>query len=335
MSGRVLIVEPDTSGRLIMDRVLAADGHTVDVVGSATAAREQLARGTPVDLALVDEFGEHGRALEDVRTFRRDYPSLPIIVIGTLLSTHILEELLRLGAVDSLRKPFTPNELRDAVNHALARRSKRHDDALEFAAAVDLARRSLSSHSLMDAAIALRRAQAISPLDAEVMGLQALLAEVEGRDADAERAFRAALALRDNEDTPPPDPHEGLARLTAYAGAHPVTSLRPELAESPLWLVTDSTTELSQPSPAGEGPQIVVMSLGLGHEGGVYFRDATAGRGYALLTGSSRTDSLAHALRAVGSGRLVALDTTKAAVDLERLESQRRSSPPPKTKPSC
>jgi DNA-binding response OmpR family regulator len=328
----VLIIEPDTAGRHIMDRVLAAEGHSVDAVSSAAEARVHLARGTPVDLILVDELGDHGQALDDVRHLRRELPSVPVIVMGTLLSTHVLEELLRLGVVDALRKPFTPTELRESVAHALLRTSKRHEEALDFAAAVEIARRSLATQQATDTAMALRRAQAISPLDAEVMALNALVAELDGRDADADRAYRAALALRDNEDTPPPDPHEGLARLAAYGAARPAPALGPARAEQPLWLVTDPGTELLLPSPAGESPCVVVMALGLGREGGAFFREAPTPnhRAFALLSGSTRVEPLAQALRALGSGPLVTVEPTTSAIDIERVTQQRQSSPPAK-----
>ena len=48
------------------------------------------------------------------------------------------------------------------------------------------------------------------------MALRALLAELEGHDTNADRGYRAALALRQDEDGTPPDPFEGLARLAAY-----------------------------------------------------------------------------------------------------------------------
>ena len=55
--------------------------------------------------------------------------------------------------------------------------------------------------------------------DPEIMALWGLLAEGEGRDDDADHAYRAALALRHEEDYAGPDPYEALARLEARRAA--------------------------------------------------------------------------------------------------------------------
>jgi DNA-binding response OmpR family regulator len=218
VSRRVLVVEPDPSGRSLMELVLAADGHAPEAVGSVHDA-EALLDAEPFELAVVAEIGGRGAALEEIRWLRREHPSIPVIVTGAVLSRRIMAELVRLGVVDVVAKPFTPDELRDAVTLALARCSARHEDALEYTAALDAARRALDAGAAEAARSALRRAQATSPLDPEIMALWARLAELEGHDDDAGRAYRAALALRHDEDFAGPDPYEGLARIEARAAA--------------------------------------------------------------------------------------------------------------------
>src|SRR5581483_8809829 len=120
MSRRVLIVEPDAAGRAMMDRVLAAEGHATEAVATVFEARALLDAG-PIDLAIVDETGRGGGLLEEIRWLRREYPSVPVIATGALLSRRIMQDLLRLRATDALAKPFTPDELRGAVARALER----------------------------------------------------------------------------------------------------------------------------------------------------------------------------------------------------------------------
>jgi hypothetical protein len=143
------------------------------------------------------------------------------------------------------------------------------------------------------------------------MGLAALAAELEGHDADADRGYRAALALREDEDTPPPDPHEGLARLRAYGGAPPAAALGEGLAGAPVLLVTDPVTELAGALPR---PCVVMTALGLSGEaaGTLFFRDGGDGRAFVLLADSMRVESAA-----------AASEPTRARLDLGRLGALR------------
>jgi hypothetical protein len=207
----------------------------------------------------------------------------------------------------------------------------RHEQALEYDVALTDARRAILAGLVSRARGPLSRAQAMSPFDTEIMALWALLAELEGRDQDADHGYRAALALRDEEAGPPPDPHEGLARLAAYGSARPVPSLSPDRAGQPLWLVTDPAAELrAKPSPV-EGPHVVVMAVGLGDEpGAIFFRDGAGPRAFALTAGSLGPETLAAALGGIGAGPLVAAPLTAGRVDLSRIDDLRR---PPRALP--
>ncbi|MFT3769765.1 MAG: response regulator [Minicystis sp.] len=321
MSRRVVLVEPDPAGRAVMDRVLTAEGYAVDATASLAEARGLLGAGAPVEVCVVDELGERGGVLEDVRALRRERPAIPVIVTGTLLSPRVMRELLRLRVADALAKPFTPDDLREAVRRVLERSAARHDESLEHAAAVAAARAALAEGRLAEAAPALRRAQATAPLDAEVMALLALAAELSGADADADRGYRAAIALRREEDTPAPDPHEGLARLAACAGTLAVPALRPDRAGAPVWVVTDPVTELRGPCPAGDAPCVVLLALGLvtTGPGALYFRDGEGARAFALMAGAARAPAIEEALRHLGRRPIVAAEPTRAEIDVARL----------------
>jgi hypothetical protein len=187
----------------------------------------------------------------------------------------------------------------------------------------------------------------MSPFDAEIMALWALSAELEGDDSGADHGYRAALALRDEEAGPPPDPHEGLARLAAYGGARPVQALSAERGAQPIWLITDAASELRGEAPVS-GPHVALMALGLVPDGKadngsaasggeapgrptvhLFFRDGEGLRAFALLPGSLRCESAVAAAAAIGKGPLVAGEATRARIDLDRAEELRRASAPP------
>ena len=228
-----------------------------------------------------------------------------------------------------LAKPFTPAELRESVARAVEQRAAHREQALEYDVALTDARRAIAAGILDRARAPLARAQAMSPFDAEIMALWALLAELDGDDAAADHGYRAALALRDEEAAPAPDPHDGLARLAAYEGARPVAALSPDRAGQPLWLVTDPVAELRAGTAPAEGPIVVVLGLGLGAEapGTVLFRDGGGPRAFALLRGALRSEAVAAALAGLGPGPIVAAEPTAACLDLARIDALRRAAP--------
>src|SRR5581483_9571215 len=83
-----------------------------------------------------------------------------------------------------------------------------------------------------------------------------------GDDADADRAYRAALALMDERVSDDASPHEGLARLRAYEGARVVPTFE-HRGRRALWLVGDVASEWGLGPPNGAKVDVVVFALGL------------------------------------------------------------------------
>ncbi len=174
MNRRLLVIEPDTAGRAMMERALVMVGFVAEAAASIHDARPQLNAGD-IDVAVVDEFAGGRGLLDEVRWLRGRHPTLPVIVTGTLLTPRTMQELLRLGVSDALRKPFTPAELRETVGRALTRAHALHPEALEYAAAMETAREEIAAGRPGAATPAVARAQAAAPFDAEAMALRALL----------------------------------------------------------------------------------------------------------------------------------------------------------------
>lgn len=307
MNRRLLVAEPDAAGRAMLDRVLTAAGYTAEEFASVHDARILLDNEV-FDLAVVDEFAGAGAMLDEVRFLRAQFPRLPVVVMGTMLNASVLLSLVRLGVADALPKPFTPDDLRGAVARALLHAAPGRAESLDYAAAMAAARRCLARGDLDGAGPALRRAYAQGPLDADVAALQALGAELAGRDAEAARGYRAVLALRHDEGAESPDPHEGLARLAAYAGARPVAALSGRFRGAPIWIVTDPARELAGPPPDGVGEAVVLLPVAFLSESAPsapHLREGTD-RGFALLATDLLPERAGPLLARLGDGPLVA-----------------------------
>ncbi len=146
MTRRLLVVEPDASGRAMLDRALTAAGYSVEEFASVRHARVLLDEDA-FELAVIDQLAGDGAPLQEVRLLRTQFPRVAVIVTGTTLTAPVLVELLRLGVYEALPKPFTPTELRDAVARALVRASPGETSSLDHAAAVRAASVALSQNA--------------------------------------------------------------------------------------------------------------------------------------------------------------------------------------------
>jgi hypothetical protein len=243
---------------------------------------------------------------EGVRRLREDYPELPIVVTGALLTPRVMQELVRLGVDDVLPKPFTPGELSGAIERALRHVRSREDGAQEYAAAMGAARRAILDGRPEDAGAPLARARAAAPLDAEAMALFGLASELGGDDRASARAYRAALALADEDVLGDVRPLEGLARLEAYAGARPVRALD-STGRRTVWVVADPLAELVKGPPGGVRADVTVLAVPLVADatGAVYSRLSPDGRAWIVST-SALNERLAGRLsRAFPEARMV------------------------------
>ncbi len=315
---RILVVERDASGRALMDRVLGSSELGTDAVASVKDVEDALDRDAYA-LAIIDELAGSGAMLDEVRSVRRRWPRLPVIVTGTILSARVLVDLMRIGVYEALPKPFLPDELREAVSRCLVRAWPGEVTALEFEAAVMAAREALAVLDLPRALAMLQRAHGIAPLDPEVVALDALRAELAGDDHHAERWYRAALSLADDVSVAPPDPREGLARLDAYRGLG--RGARVEAGWS-AWIVEDLRSLVREPEPAR--PYVLVTTIGLSSaiDAPIHLR-VGEDRCVAASLGAQRPETLACLLDRLALGAIVASAEARTSLDLDRVEALR------------
>lgn len=290
MNRRVLVIEPDATIRRMLEYALSTAGFAPTSTPTVEASRALL-DGTPMDAVVLEMRATNSEGTDGVRALRADYPELPLVVTGTLLTPRVMQELIRARVDDVVPKPFTPREIVSAVERVLQNSRTRHNGALEYAAAMANARRAVIEGRLRDADAPLARARTVSPLDGEAMALFGLVAELQGHDREADRAYRAALALREERVTEDILPEEGLARLRAYAGARAVPTFEHHGRRS-LWFVSNAVNELGL-GPIGDKPDVIVFALGLvaTETGALYARIAADKQAFLIAT-SATTERL-------------------------------------------
>ncbi len=324
MNRRVLVVEPDATIRRMIEYALSAAGFAPVSTPTVETARPLL-DGKPIEAAVVEMRATNSEGTDGVQALRADYPELPLVVTGTLLTPRVMQELIRSRVDDVVPKPFTPREIVGAVDRVLRTARTRHNGALEYAAAMTNARRAITEGRLRDAEAPLARARAVSPLDSEAMALFGLVCELEGRDREADRAYRAALALQEERVTEDVSPTEGLARLRAYAGARAVPTFEHHGRHS-LWFVSSAEAELALGPVGGEKPDVLVFALGLipAETGAMYARIAGDKQAFLIATGAPTERLVLRIAHSFEEPRILAHATTLGRIGATTQRGPRR-----------
>lgn len=117
----VLIVDDSAIMRAVIRKALRMSGHAAATCLEASDGLEALAvlRGQAVDLVFADlnmpQMG--GDALIDAMSADSALERIPVIIVSTEGSETRLEQIVRPQVVGRLRKPFTPEQFREAVQH--------------------------------------------------------------------------------------------------------------------------------------------------------------------------------------------------------------------------
>jgi CheY-like chemotaxis protein len=119
---RILVIDDDIAVQLVATLLLERQGHQTIVADNGRSGLDILEAGdVDVDLLIIDIFMPEMDGLETIRRVRQIRPTLPIIVmsggarqIGSM--PDYLSMATRLGAVESVRKPFKSEVLIAAVN---------------------------------------------------------------------------------------------------------------------------------------------------------------------------------------------------------------------------
>ena len=118
---RILIIEDDAGVRSGLRRTLERLGHVVDEAPHGAAGVAAFDRAAH-DLVITDINMPEMDGIEVILTLVREAPNVPVIAMsagGRVPKELLLENADLLGAVDTLPKPFTLEELRAALDRVL------------------------------------------------------------------------------------------------------------------------------------------------------------------------------------------------------------------------
>lgn len=124
----VLVVDDEPDVLRLCDRILSGEGYNVYTADSAPQAI-RIARETPFDVVLLALQMPDSDGITTFETIKNYQPDIIGVVITGYPSLEAAIDALKQGISGFVLKPFTPNELRQAVSDGLDRRRLERDYA--------------------------------------------------------------------------------------------------------------------------------------------------------------------------------------------------------------
>jgi len=127
----ILVIDDEHIVHESVRRILEVEGYQVEGALRVADALKRLAE-TSFDLVLTDLMMPDDSGMKAVEAVARDHPLCGVVMFTGFATVESAVESMKLGALDYLPKPFTPEELLDVIEKGLAKvRKLRRDREIE------------------------------------------------------------------------------------------------------------------------------------------------------------------------------------------------------------
>jgi DNA-binding NtrC family response regulator len=205
MNKRVLIVEDERNVRLTYRAALETEGFEVTEAESGSAAVEKFAQ-SKFDVAVLDLRMPEMDGLELLEVMREKNIKTPAVIITAYGDVPNAVKAMKLGAIDFLAKPVTPEQLRAILNEVIERHTlppqERRLDAPKYKAEPNIhllaAKRAINNREFEEARGHLAEVIKQNDRMIEAHNLLGVLFEMRHEYSIAKRCYGRAIAIDSN-----------------------------------------------------------------------------------------------------------------------------------------
>jgi DNA-binding NtrC family response regulator len=223
-SKKILIIDDEKNTRMTLSRCLEQAGFESETAVNAEEGWEKF-QEQDFGLILLDLRMPGMGGMEFLRQARERRPEVRVVIITAYGTVGTAVEAMKLGAVDFLQKPFTPEEIREVVNRIIKRDSLEEGKSDDYETLIELAKRSATDRDFRAAREYLSRAIQADLAQAEAFNLLGVIEEVLDNHSEALKNYRIAL----EKDPTLEAARKNLDRATSFQPGEPIDpeSFRP------------------------------------------------------------------------------------------------------------
>ena len=199
---RILIVDDEPNVRLMFRTALGTSDYILEEAVDGEDALERN-RVSPADLILLDLQMPRLDGMATLRRLRDEGRDVPVVIVTAHGSIPDAVAAMKLGAIDFLSKPLTPDVLRRIVSELVERHDSTRSISARPAVAVApaerlaenmaQAKRALNRRSFDEAEVYLKQAIGLDANSAEAHNLRGVIHELRNEHDASYREYRAAL----------------------------------------------------------------------------------------------------------------------------------------------
>ncbi|WP_086476502.1 MULTISPECIES: response regulator transcription factor [Arenibacter] len=123
MKKKILVIEDNPMVVKSLEFKLTKEGYEVTTAIDGRSAMEELETNS-FDLILTDLMLPFVSGSQLIEHIKKNYPTIPIIVLSTATQEDIITDAFNMGVDDFISKPFSPNELTLRVKRSLGASKK-------------------------------------------------------------------------------------------------------------------------------------------------------------------------------------------------------------------
>ena len=196
MKKLILIVDDEPNVRLGYRITLETEGFEVCEANGATEALEALATQF-FDLVILDMRMPEMDGLDLLAKMRAEHLDVPTVIITAYGDVPNAVRAMKLGAIDFLQKPLTPEMLRRIVNDVIVRHAPLTPERSDFYAHLAAAKRLINLQDFAKASEHVKRALACAD-SAEACNMAGVLFEMNEDYENAKKYYGQAIAFDKN-----------------------------------------------------------------------------------------------------------------------------------------
>lgn len=121
MSNRILIIDDEEHIRRMMRLTLEVAGYEIEEAKDGREGTELFGDGSSWAVVILDQRMPGMDGLDTLRQLKKQNANARIVMATAYASIELAVDAMKLGATDFVRKPMTPEALRNAVTAALAK----------------------------------------------------------------------------------------------------------------------------------------------------------------------------------------------------------------------
>jgi DNA-binding NtrC family response regulator len=191
----VLVVDDDKNVRLSLTTNLESAGFMVCVADNGPEAIGIIGSYVKFDIVFLDLELPDMNGMEVLKSLKNLGPELNVVLMTVDGTTEQAAQAMKLGAVDFIRKPFTPEQVRDVAGSIIKRQGFDNVKLNDCRSMVEYAKSLIVKKEFTGAKEWLLKATTVNPSRPEAFGLLGAMLEMEDLPSEAQKMYQAAVTL--------------------------------------------------------------------------------------------------------------------------------------------